>query len=383
MSPNHCGLEPDRTRTPPHEGADAAFALLLPSPKHGVIRRSRKEEIMPHLAQRSGSVRGRALPGCLVLACALTLGAAARADEPTRLRVNAFPQAKTLPLHAGIAKGIFERRGFKIELQLTENSRSQRDGLAAGTSDVVHSAVDNALAMVEIGKHDVVIVTGGDSGMNEFFVQGEVKSFADMRGRTLVVDAPDTAYALQAKKILAQNGLKDGTDYTVKPVGAGVYRFKAMVESKENAAAILNLPFTVQAEQLGMKSLGRTIDLLGPYQAGGVFVMRGWARDHAAVLERYIAAYVEALRWTRDPANRAENIALLMEKLKISGKEAERTYDLLMDPAFGFTPDARFDLEGFNNALALRAEIEGGKPAAPERYIDLGYYERALPRVGR
>jgi ABC-type nitrate/sulfonate/bicarbonate transport system substrate-binding protein len=340
---------------------------------------------MPYLAQRSGSVGDRALPGCIVLACALTLGAAAaRADEPTLLRVNAFPQAKTLPLHAGIAKGIFERRGLKIELQLTENSRSQRDGLAAGTSDVVHSAVDNALAMIEIGKHDVVIVTGGDSGMNEFFVQGEVKSFADMRGRTLVVDAPDTAYALQAKKILAQNGLKDGTDYKVKPVGAGVYRFKAMVESKDNAAAILNLPFTVQAEQLGMKSLGRTIDLLlGPYQAGGIFVMRGWARDHAAVLERYIAAFVEALRWTRDPANRAENIALLMEKLKISSEEAERTYELLMDPGFGFTPDARFDLEGFNNALALRAEIEGGKPAAPERYIDLGYYERALKLVGR
>jgi ABC-type nitrate/sulfonate/bicarbonate transport system substrate-binding protein len=219
--------------------------------------------------------------------------------------------------------------------------------------------------------------------MNEFFVQSEVKSFADMRGRTLVVDAPDTAYALQAKKILAQNGLKDGTDYKVKPVGAGVYRFKAMVESKDNAAAILNLPFTVQAEQFGMKSLGRTIDLLGPYQAGGVFIMRGWARDNAAVLERYIAAFVESLRWTRDPANRAENIALLVEKLKISGREAERTYDLLMDPGFGFTPDARFDLEGFNNALALRAEIEGGKPAAPERYIDLGYYERAMKLVGR
>jgi ABC-type nitrate/sulfonate/bicarbonate transport system substrate-binding protein len=359
--------------------------LLLASRKRGVIRGSRPEEIMPYLAQRFRSVGGRTLRGCVVLACALLFGgvSAVRADEPTLLRVNAFPQAKTLPLHAGIAKGIFERRGFKIELQLTENSRSQRDGLAAGTSDVVHSAVDNALAMIEIGKHDVVIVTGGDSGMNEFFVQAEVKSFADMRGRTLVVDAPDTAYALQAKKILAQNGLKDGSDYKVKPVGAGVYRFKAMVESKDNAAAILNLPFTVQAEQLGMKSLGRTIDLLGPYQAGGVFVMRGWAREQAPVLDRYIAAFVEALRWTRDPANRAENVALLMEKLKISGKEAERTYELLMDPGFGFTPDARFDMEGFNNALALRAEIEGGKPAAPERYIDLGYYERAMKVVGR
>jgi ABC-type nitrate/sulfonate/bicarbonate transport system substrate-binding protein len=339
---------------------------------------------MFHLARLSIAGSTRNLPTSIAFVGALMLGAAAgRAEEPAVLRVNAFPQAKTLPLHAGIAKGMFERRGLRIDLHLTENSRSQRDGLAAGRFDVVHSAVDNALAMVEVGKHDVVIVTGGDSGMNEFFVQSEVKSFADMRGRTLVVDAPDTAYALQAKKILAQHGLKDGADYTVKPVGAGVFRFKAMVESKDNAAAILNLPFTVQAEQLGMKSLGRTIDLLGPYQAGGIFVMRPWAREHAALLERYLAAYIEALRWARDGANHAESVALLMEKLKISGKEAERTYELLMDPRFGFTPDAKLDLEGFKNALALRAEIEGGQPAAPERYTDLSYYAGAMKLVGR
>jgi ABC-type nitrate/sulfonate/bicarbonate transport system substrate-binding protein len=320
---------------------------------------------------------------CLALALGIAFAAPVRAQEPVPLRVNAFPNAKALPLHAGLAKGIFERRGFRIELHLTENSRSQRDGLAAGKFDVVHSAVDNALAMIEIGKHDVVITTGGDSGMNEFFVQPEIKTFADLRGRILVVDAPDTAYALQAKKILARHGLKDGADYTVKPVGAGVYRFKAMAESKDNAAAILNLPFTVQAEQLGMRSLGRTIDLLGPYQAAGAFAMRAWARENAATLERYIAAYVEALRFVRDPANRAESITLLTEKLKISGKEAERTYVLLMDPAFGFTPDAKLDLEGFRNVLALRAEIEGGSPALPERYLDLGYYERAMKLVGR
>ena len=56
----------------------------------------------------------------------------------------------------------------------------------------------------------------------------------DLRGRTLVVDAPDTAYALQAKKILLQRaGLRAGVDYTVKPVGAGVFRFKAMMEAGE------------------------------------------------------------------------------------------------------------------------------------------------------
>ena len=125
----------------------------------------------------------------------------ARPSAP-ELRVNTFPNAKALALHSGIANGIFERRGFKIDLHLTPNSKSQREGLASGKFDIAHSAVDNALAMIEVGKQDVVIVTGGDSGMNEFFVQPEIKSFADLRGRTLVVDAPDTAYALQAKKIL-------------------------------------------------------------------------------------------------------------------------------------------------------------------------------------
>jgi hypothetical protein len=34
--------------------------------------------------------------------------------------------------------------------------------------------------------------------------------------------------------------------------------------------------------------------------------------------------------------------------------------------------------------LALRAEMEGGRaPAAPEKYFDLSYYERALARLSR
>jgi len=249
----------------------------------------------------------------------------------------------------------------------------------------VHSAVDNAVAMIEVAKHDVVIVSGGDSGMNEFFVQADIMSFADLRGRTIVVDAPDTAYALQAKKILLQHGLKDGY-YTVKPVGAGVYRFKAMMEDRSHAGGILNLPFTVQAEQAGLRSLGRTTDMLGPYQAAGAFMMRTWAERNRDTVERYLAAYVEALRFVRDPANRAANVAILTDKLKLSGKEAERTYELLMDPGFGFTPDAAFDREGFKNMLALRAEIErkpGTVAPPPERYVDLGYYERAIKLVGR
>src|SRR5262245_66345805 len=124
--------------------------------------------------------------GSLILLVAVMLAGQANAADPLTLRINAFPNAKALPLHAGIANGIFERRGLKLDLELTEGSRVQREGLASGKTHVAHSAVDNALAMIEVAKADVVIVSGGDSGMNEFFVQGYVNGFGDLRGRTTV-----------------------------------------------------------------------------------------------------------------------------------------------------------------------------------------------------
>jgi len=324
-----------------------------------------------------------------------TAGAPAAAGELTTIRVNTFPNAKALPVHVGLAKGLFAKYGLAVELENTASSQSQRDGLAAGRFEIAHAALDNAVAMIEVAKRDVVIVSGGDSGMNEFFVQPDISSFADLRGRTVVVDAPDTAYALQAKKLLLQHGLREGADYTVKQVGAVVFRYKAMIEDKSNAAAILNLPFTVEAAERGLKSLGGLVDLLGPYQAAGAFVMRAWARDNEEVLVRYLAGYVQALRWIRDRSNRTEAVDLLVEKLKLDRRIAERTYDLLVVPTSGFTPDARFDEEGFRNMLALRAEIERRPPpsppplagreggAPPERYVDLHYYEAAMKRIGR
>jgi ABC-type nitrate/sulfonate/bicarbonate transport system substrate-binding protein len=319
----------------------------------------------------------------LVALAALAFGAS-DAAELTPLRVNAFPNAKALPLHVGLAQGIFARHGIALELQLTENSRSQREGLAAGRFDIAQSALDNAVAMIEVARQDVVILAGGDSGMNEFIVQPDISSFADLKGKTIIVDAPDTAYALQAKKILLKFGLHEGPDYTVKPVGAVVYRYKALIDDKSNAGGVLNLPFNIEAEAHGLKSLGRLIDLLGPYQAAGAFAMRPWVQAHADTVERYLAAYVEALRFVRDPAHKADCIALMRDKLKLSDEIAGRTYAQLVDPGFGFTPDATFNRQGLRNMLALRAEIErkpGATPAAPERYVDLGYYERAMKRL--
>jgi hypothetical protein len=60
---------------------------------------------------------------------------------------------------------------------------------------------------------------------------------------------------------------------------------------------------------------------------------------------------------------------------------AEKSLTLIAEPGFGFARDAKFDMAGFKNVLALRAETEGGTPADPQRYIDLSYYDRAMKLV--
>jgi len=302
----------------------------------------------------------------------------------TAVRVKMFPGAQALPVIAAASQGIFERHGLKVEVLFTVNSQEQRDGLASGDFQIAQAAVDNAVAMVELAKQDVIIVTGGDSSMNEFFVQPDVRSYADLRGQTLLVDAPNTAYALQLKKILLMNGLKDGADYKIHPIGGTALRLKGMRENKDYKAAMLNPPFSVDAKAAGLKSMGRAADLLGAYQASGTFVLRSWAKANGDTLERYIAGFIEGVRWAVAPANKAAAIKLLSERLKVTPEVAAQTWELMTDPKFGLATDGRFDMQGFRNVLALRAEIEGswgGKPPAPDRYLDLTYYDNALKRV--
>jgi len=296
------------------------------------------------------------------------------------LRVNIFNTSSNLPLFAAMEKGYFAQRGLTIEVQNTPNSDQQRAGLAAGKFEIAHAAVDNAVAMIEAG-NNALIVCGGDAGMNDFMVRHEITSIQDLRGKLLAVDAPNTAYALAAKKILKLHGLLENRDYSVKLAGGTGPRAAAMVADPQLAAGMINPPFSFSVLDKGLKSLGTQFDLLGPYQATGAFVMRPWAAQHAGVLTHYLAAYISGQRYVMNPANRAEMVALLVTRFKLTQQVADGTYDALVKPGSGLAPDARFNQDGFKTVLAIRSEMEGmwgGVPPAPDKYLDLSCYDEAL-----
>jgi ABC-type nitrate/sulfonate/bicarbonate transport system substrate-binding protein len=313
----------------------------------------------------------------VLVAWMMACGIASAAAADTKLTIMVFRGMQNLPFFAAQEKGFFAKRGLSVEIKFAPTSDEMREGLAAGRYQITHGAVDNGIAMAEVAKVDIAAVIGGDNGFNQFIVQPDINSFTDLRGKTVIVDALNTAYAFQLYAILKKNGLEK-SQYTTKSTGTTFRRLDALIQDKELKASMLNPPFTFAAEKAGLKSLGSAVKILGPYQATAGIVLRSWAKDNSEVLVRYLQAYIEGLRWALDPANKTEAVKLLAEGLKFPPDIAERSYAVAIDPAEGLAKDGRFDLEGFRNVLKLRAEFEGGTPAPPEKYIDLSYYERAL-----
>jgi ABC-type nitrate/sulfonate/bicarbonate transport system substrate-binding protein len=250
-------------------------------------------------------VIARALWSCMAMGGVAFAAAPSGFAQEARLRVNTFPGPQNLALFVAQDKGLLAKRGLSVEIMFTPSSQAQREGLVKGAFEIAQAGVDNAVALVEVAKQPVAIVAGGSNGMNELIVRPEVKSYDDIRAKTVVVDAPNTAYAFLLYKMLALKGIGRG-DYTVLPAGGCTQRLNAMREDNTRVAAMMNPPCNVLAGKDGYRSFGRATDVIGAYQADGIWVMRSWATSNADTLVKYLQSIIEGYRWGAQPANRPE-----------------------------------------------------------------------------
>ena len=302
---------------------------------------------------------------------------------PAPLRIITFPGVQNLPSFAAEANGFYERRSLAVETIFTQSSEQQRNGLAEGVYDIAHSAIDNAVSMVDAAGQDVAIVVGLDRGFNKLIAQPEIASYEHLRGKTLGVDAPDTAFALIAYDMLRRKGLKPG-DYNVKPIGATRFRLQAL-QDRSIDVSMLNLPFNLFAQQAGLKVLDNPNDVIDEYQSAGGFVRRAWGEANRDTLVRYLAAYIDGLRWSLQPTNRDAAVALLQTRMEIARDVAEESFNQIADPQRGFTTDARLSHPGMATVLKLRAGYTGASLdsiPAPDKYLDESYYRAALAMLG-
>jgi ABC-type nitrate/sulfonate/bicarbonate transport system substrate-binding protein len=297
------------------------------------------------------------------------------------LKVIVFQGVQNLPNMAAQTQGFFAQRGLAVETIFTKGSDQMRDGLARGDYEIAHGAVDNAVAMVEVASQDVFIFCGLDQGFNKLVVRPEISSYADLRGKTFGVDAPDTAFALIAYDMLRRKGLNRG-DYVVQPIGATRFRLEALKDGKIDFA-MLNLPFNIFAQGAGLKILDDPANVIGAYQSAGGFARRDWAAANRDVLIQYVAAYIEGVRWALDPRNRKAAALLMRDKMQLDAAVVEQCLDQMLDDETGFAADAKLNRDGMATLLSLRAAFTGAPALPASRYVDEAVYREALTVLAR
>jgi ABC-type nitrate/sulfonate/bicarbonate transport system substrate-binding protein len=322
----------------------------------------------------------------LVLLAAVALTQRAAAQAPSEVIVNVFPGGFNWGLYVARDRGLFEKNGIRVSVQATPGSVAQMTGLAEGKFDIAMTAVDNIVAYAEgqgeapIGPQpEFFAFMGSDTGFLSLVTVPDVKAVADLKGRTLSVDALTTGYAFVLFDILRRNGLKEG-DYEVAKVGGMVQRFNALRERKQDGT-MLSTPYNILAKADGFTQLAQATKVIGHYQGNVAAARRSWAAANKDKVIAYIRAYVEAIDWLYHRANRDEAVDILRKNLpQMSQDLAERSYAELLDPQDGFFRQGRIDIEGLKTVLELRSRY--GKPAKslndPMKYYDPAFHAAAM-----
>ena len=165
------------------------------------------------------------------------------------VRIIAFPGAPNLPTFAAIEKGYFADEGLAVELALTASSVAQAERTAAGEFDIVFTAFDNVVAYGE-GQGaaadgvdpDYVVLTGATQLELAIVTAPEVKAYADLKGRSIALDALTTGFAFVLFDMMEKSGLSRD-DVTFAAVGATPQRWQS-VKAGEHAATLTIEPFT-------------------------------------------------------------------------------------------------------------------------------------------
>jgi ABC-type nitrate/sulfonate/bicarbonate transport system substrate-binding protein len=312
-------------------------------------------------------------------------GGGGRMAALKKIEVIVFPGGNNWGIWTAQANGFFAKRGVEVNLTPTPGSEFQMTNLHAGKFDVAMTAIDNVVAYQEaqgpvaLDHPDFFAFMGTDNGFLTLVAAPEIKTIAQLKGRTLSVDAMTTGYAFVLRYMLEKNGIGVG-DVTYATSGGVVERWAALQE-KKHVATLLVSPFDLIAKAKGFTVLGRAVDIFGAYQGGVGAAKRAWARANPTALVGFIGGYREGVAWLYDRANKAKAIELLRARMpNVDATMAEAIYGVLLAERGGLYRDAAIDMPGVATVLKLRSAYAEPRKTLTDasKYIDLTYYAKAV-----
>jgi NitT/TauT family transport system substrate-binding protein len=320
---------------------------------------------------------------CVAVGLVCAAFGSARGDELITLRYGQNAAGSngpsSLPLTVAQRKGFFVREGLNlVVVPIPGGTDRIVAALDKGEIDAGKNATPYMIQAVLKGSDAAAIMSQTANPIYSLVVRPEIKSFADLRGKTLGLSTPGDTITLSTQRLL---GLKQisAADFTAKVVVGTGARFDCL-KSGTCAAVPMGQPEDLDAIKQGFPRLGFT------YEAGADLIFnvdmarRAWGEQHKDTLVRFVRAMASAYAFLNDPKNRDEAVRILGEAGGMSAEVAGQIFAPYLEPDKHVLPrKGELDLAAFNRVVALMAETGVIPSPAPraERFVDLQYLKAA------
>jgi len=209
------------------------------------------------------------------------------------------------PLTLADKAGIFKKHGVDVDIKMIPQ-KDRHLALASGAIQCAATTVETHVAWNANGVPITQIVQLDKSyGADGLAVRGDVKTFADLKGKTIGVDAPGTAPFFGLAWMLRKNGmtLKDVKLTTLSPQAAA----QAFVAG-QNDGAMTYEPYlsTVRANPDKGKILATTLDY--PMVTDTLGCAPKWLKDNPKAAQALVDSYFEALEMIRKEPEKSNEI---------------------------------------------------------------------------
>jgi ABC-type nitrate/sulfonate/bicarbonate transport system substrate-binding protein len=324
--------------------------------------------------------RAISVVGALIGTC---IAQAATAQELITLRYGqnaaGVSGLSSLPLNVAMRKDYFRREGVNLVMVPIPGGTDRIvAALDKGEIDAGKNATPYLIQAVLKGSDAVAFISQTANPVYSLIVRPEIKSYADLKGKTIGLSTPGDTITLSSVRLLSAKGLK-AADYTAKAVVGTPARFDCL-KSGACAAVPMGQPEDLEAIKQGFPRLGFTHEAGADLIFNVDMVRRAWGAQNKDVLVRFVRAMASAYAFMNDPKNRDEVVAIVKETGKLPDDVAREIYAPYLDPNKNVLPrKGEISLPAMSRVLALMAEVSAIPAPAPaaERFVDLQYLKAA------
>src|SRR5215470_856712 len=188
----------------------------------------------------------------------------ARAIENVRV---AYPSmgASLFALAIAQKEGYFKEEGLNVELLSIRGEIAIRTTLA-GEVDFFTNA-GSALAAAVRGVPVRLITVFQDKPSWDLIAAPDIKSIAQLRGKTIAIMSPEGSLAVVAREILRKNGMDPAKDVNLVTMGGDEVRFPAL-QTKSIQATLFNTAMSLKAQKEGYRKLGTASEYANLVEGG-------------------------------------------------------------------------------------------------------------------